>query len=212
VSVVGNFSNLVQLCDVNGDGSVTPLDALQLINEINLTGPRVLSGWNTGLYLDVNRDLLLTPQDVLAVVNYLNASAIGGAAGEGEAETVPLAIGAGESVTLTVVSGLLPGGWPPGDLPAWAASTPQSGRGAVFAEAFSGLAVADVPRVSAPGRAPAPGPNTRSQSRRDQIGESFDGDIWQRPEEFLDDLASDTALLPRPQRDHDLALADVLNT
>jgi hypothetical protein len=74
--------------EVNGDGRVTPLDALILINAIHERSARgQANAVNTPdlqpPYLDPNLDGYLTPADVLAVINYLNG--IGGSlGGEGE--------------------------------------------------------------------------------------------------------------------------------
>lgn len=61
--------------DVNNDGLVTPIDALLVINEINLRGVRSLVGSDlaTPPYIDTNGDNWLTPNDVLQVINYINA-------------------------------------------------------------------------------------------------------------------------------------------
>jgi len=63
--------------DVSGDGDVTPLDALTIINEINLNGQRELfslRGPDRGLLsrLDVNWDGALTWDDANCVINALN--------------------------------------------------------------------------------------------------------------------------------------------
>jgi hypothetical protein len=71
--------------DVNGDGLVTPLDALVLINELNVTGPRPAAvSQPAGPYYDVTRDGALTATDALIIVNYLNSKSSGAASGEGE--------------------------------------------------------------------------------------------------------------------------------
>ncbi len=68
--------------DVNGDGAVTPMDVLDLINYLNAHGSGVLpSTPEPPPYLDVNNNGDITPSDVLAVINYLNAKA-GNAEGE----------------------------------------------------------------------------------------------------------------------------------
>ncbi len=69
--------------DTNGDNAVTPLDALLVINRLNLQGFTVLAGSNipTTPYIDVTNDGELAPIDALVVINYLNANGIGG---EGE--------------------------------------------------------------------------------------------------------------------------------
>jgi hypothetical protein len=63
--------------DVNGDGLVTPLDVLILINEINRDGartlvPRTIADPGLPLFLDSNADGDVTAADVLAVINMLN--------------------------------------------------------------------------------------------------------------------------------------------
>ncbi|MCU0873109.1 MAG: DUF4394 domain-containing protein, partial [Pirellulaceae bacterium] len=71
--------------DVNGDGLVTPLDALVLINELNATGPRPAAvSQPAGPYYDVTRDGTLSANDPLVVINYLNRQPLQAAIGEGE--------------------------------------------------------------------------------------------------------------------------------
>ncbi|MFO0871157.1 MAG: dockerin type I domain-containing protein, partial [Pirellulales bacterium] len=88
------FTNPSNAMDVNGDGFVTPLDVLLVINDMNNNGSRALvtgAGGEAGasrVYLDVNRDLHVTPIDALLVVNYLNE----GPNGEGEAAADPLSV------------------------------------------------------------------------------------------------------------------------
>jgi hypothetical protein len=113
-SVVGNYTNLLDSCDVNNNGHVTPLDALTVINELNRGGPRVLSGINTGAFLDVSQDLLLTPRDALLVINRLNRAR---GSGEGESDAVMFAnsytvpdgeaAATADAATCAVVSALL---------------------------------------------------------------------------------------------------------
>ena len=73
--------------DVNGDGVVSPLDALTVLNHLSLRGAEGegLSDDQQRLRerLDVNKDGLVSPLDALLVLNYLSRrSAVGG---EGEA-------------------------------------------------------------------------------------------------------------------------------
>ena len=69
--------------DVNGDSQVSPIDALLIINELNLRGSRTLAGTNfvPPPFIDVNGDSSVSPIDVLLVINYLNVRSGGG---EGE--------------------------------------------------------------------------------------------------------------------------------
>ncbi len=80
------WQNPIQSLDVNNDGFVTPLDALLIINSLNLVGPRTLP--NPALppnapppFYDTNGDGNISPLDVLLVINRLNSSQ-----GEGEGE------------------------------------------------------------------------------------------------------------------------------
>jgi hypothetical protein len=80
-----SWQNPVNRHDVNGNGNVTPLDALLVINYINAhpgnsslpAAPHVPPP-----YLDVNGDGICSALDVLLVINDLNSPAA--AAGEGE--------------------------------------------------------------------------------------------------------------------------------
>lgn len=75
--------------DVNADGYVTAIDALRLINELNIGGPRQLTGSpapaitrfsfmaageQQPAFLDVTGDGVLNSSDALAVINKLNAA------------------------------------------------------------------------------------------------------------------------------------------
>jgi len=89
--------------DVNGDGSIEPMDVLALINDLNANGNRRLPDVPSGfdhfpLYLDVSGDNVVSPLDVLIVINLLNdpsanagqpeseaAADVDGAIAEGEA-------------------------------------------------------------------------------------------------------------------------------
>lgn len=81
------WQNHTQPCDVDADRLVKPLDALVLINAINLQGSRRLVIPPAfpdvpPVYYDVFGDNSLTAQDVLVIINYLNNPPA--AAGEGE--------------------------------------------------------------------------------------------------------------------------------
>jgi len=81
VSTPAAFQNAAEPLDVSGDGNITPLDALSVINDLNSKGARLLtravgSGGNAGPpYVDVNGDGYATPQDALMVINHLNIAA-----------------------------------------------------------------------------------------------------------------------------------------
>ena len=75
ISVRSPYHNYNLNEDVNGDGFVSPIDALLVINELNARGSGPIttaggSGWPP--MLDVNGDGLLTPIDVLLIINHLN--------------------------------------------------------------------------------------------------------------------------------------------
>lgn len=66
--------------DVNGDGFVSPIDALLIINELNARGSGPITVVDSGSgegplpMLDVNGDGMITPIDVLIIINHLNRS------------------------------------------------------------------------------------------------------------------------------------------
>ena len=82
VKVYSAFQNQRLTLDVDDDGSITPLDVLTVINDINVNGIRTLptNVPDTAPYIDTNGNGQSDPLDVLEVVNYLNSQ--GG--GEGE--------------------------------------------------------------------------------------------------------------------------------
>ena len=76
------WHNFLNIEDVNGDGLVTPIDALRVINELNAPmnsypGTSILplgaSGEQLALGLDVSCDGFVSPIDALLVINALNS-------------------------------------------------------------------------------------------------------------------------------------------
>lgn len=89
------YHNPLLPADVNADGSVQPVDALEIINYLNRNGPGPLDEAITNgaeLYFDVNADDFVTPLDALLVINHLNrnqgdsGTVNGSSEGEGEGE------------------------------------------------------------------------------------------------------------------------------
>ena|GEM_PF-7015138 len=92
--------------DVNDDDAVTPMDALQVINDLNYNGSRPVDDDLEGpegesrrgkqpraSSLDVNKDRYVSPLDALAIINYLNIqSRASTLSGEGEGESAAPAI------------------------------------------------------------------------------------------------------------------------
>lgn len=76
-------------CDASRVRSVSPLDALQIINYLNVHGttelPARFAGGNSPGFLDATGDGQVAPQDVLMIVNYLNSHSL--RSGEGELAT-----------------------------------------------------------------------------------------------------------------------------
>jgi hypothetical protein len=70
------FHNFVVPTDVNGDSTITPLDALVVINKLNTQGSGPLSGVegpkNLNSFVDVDGDNSLSPLDALRVINAIN--------------------------------------------------------------------------------------------------------------------------------------------
>lgn len=84
------WQNVKKTLDANGDGSVSPFDALVIINYINNHGSGLLPvppPTTIDFYYDTNGDGSASPADVLIVINSLNATF---ATGEGEFALPPL--------------------------------------------------------------------------------------------------------------------------
>lgn len=78
-----DWQNAVNRLDVNMSGLVEPLDALVVINDLNLNGSRPLELkplTYSGPLCDVNGDGMLSPLDALIVINSLNRVDVGSAA------------------------------------------------------------------------------------------------------------------------------------
>ena len=101
----GEFHNTAMPLDVNGDGQVSPIDVLMLINDMNQHGPRQLvavgggegedgpEGEDSRYFPDVNNDGALSPIDALHLINYLNDPTVQrGGQGEGEAAPAGLVV------------------------------------------------------------------------------------------------------------------------
>lgn len=100
ITIVGNpYKNQSNGLDVNGDGKVTPIDALNVINYLNGPLPKVLTLPHTAAapFVDVNGDGNVTPLDALLVIDYLNTLPPGGS-GEGEDPTLDSAFASGTGV------------------------------------------------------------------------------------------------------------------
>ncbi|HBJ38374.1 MAG TPA: hypothetical protein DDZ51_27205 [Planctomycetaceae bacterium] len=72
-----SLQNALLPADVNGDGQVTPIDALSIINQISRIQSGVLgeSAANLpNLFSDVNADGLITPLDALLVLTYIGSA------------------------------------------------------------------------------------------------------------------------------------------
>ncbi len=81
------YRNSRAASDVNGDGYVSPLDALLVINALNTSGARPLVGVNlSSTYWDVSGDMYLSPLDALLVINRLHGLT---GVGEGESSVHP---------------------------------------------------------------------------------------------------------------------------
>ena len=75
VNGLNAWNNLRNVLDVNDDGSVTALDALLIINELNTLGARSLiesEMVNFTRFIDVNDDGFVTAIDALLLINWLN--------------------------------------------------------------------------------------------------------------------------------------------
>ncbi len=97
VAPAPEFMNPTNRFDVNNDGDISPVDALMVINSLNLGGPRTFgsgeassSNGDTKRFVDVNGDNRLTPIDALSVINQLNrqvGQAVSGESGSKQVST-----------------------------------------------------------------------------------------------------------------------------
>jgi len=81
------YTNPNNKYDVTGDGFVSPIDVLQIVNYINAGFPSrpTLPPAAVPPYLDVNGDGFINALDVLAVIDFINSN-INGGTGSGEGE------------------------------------------------------------------------------------------------------------------------------
>jgi hypothetical protein len=109
VSNTSQWQNATNRHDVNNSGDVSPLDALLIINELNLRGSRVLTGTNfvPPPFIDVSGDSSVSPLDVLLVINYLNLRS-GSGEGEDAMAPPPAGLDSGEQNLGSSASSTLP--------------------------------------------------------------------------------------------------------
>ena len=69
--------------DVDGDGSVSPLDVLTIVNYLNAFGSGPVGTSSPPPYLDVDSDNFVSPLDALVVINFINSQNSGQGEGEG---------------------------------------------------------------------------------------------------------------------------------
>jgi hypothetical protein len=95
--VIAAQTNPRNALDVNDDTSVSPLDALLVINELNVgqTAAARAEGETHSFYLDVSADGAVSPLDALLVINELNRMSDA----EGEARAASLAAAVDTAVT-----------------------------------------------------------------------------------------------------------------
>lgn len=81
------FHNDDQPHDVDHNGSVSPGDALDIINYLNIYGPGPIGPGHPGYGYDVNGDGMVSTLDALLIINYLNrVSSAGSVDGEESSE------------------------------------------------------------------------------------------------------------------------------
>ena len=94
--LASDWQNSLAAPDVDDDSSISPLDVLILINEINRNGSRPLNQSinlqsPSVAYLDVDGDRSLSPLDVLSVINTINRGVTGaGLSLMNSSPTIPL--------------------------------------------------------------------------------------------------------------------------
>ena len=141
------WHNGLKPLDVNDDHFVSAVDALQIINTLNIVGSRELASRPHPLtkpFYDTSPDNFVSPRDALLVINYLNQGGQPEGEGEGEAavlrggafnsqEILPLlalTTGVSDDVTAAPLVSTVPaspaGPWS-SKADAWAADVPEVG-------------------------------------------------------------------------------------
>jgi GEVED domain-containing protein/dockerin type I repeat protein/Kelch motif protein/SdrD B-like protein len=110
----GEFVNFAMPADVNQDGTVAPNDLMIVINALNATGARALTGGTPTPHqmYDVNMDNALSPSDIVKLITFLNSfgSTGGGltsaktSTASGEGESSPAAATASTDLALLSTS------------------------------------------------------------------------------------------------------------
>ena len=91
----GVYTNPVDRLDVSGDGLISPVDALLVVNRLNQSGAkRVYGPQSEAPFHDTNADGLVSPLDALLVINRLNAPRSVEAEAAGPAESAPVIVAA----------------------------------------------------------------------------------------------------------------------
>lgn len=101
------YQNQSNRLDVNGDGFVSPIDVLQLVNYVNTNGSSALPfppASSGPPYLDVNGDGFASVLDILQVINYINSQTNGGGSGEGEGASDDMWVSAASLAAPTVAA------------------------------------------------------------------------------------------------------------
>lgn len=188
--------------DVNGDGAVTALDALLIVNYLNTYGPGPVGYGDPGYGYDVNSDGSVTSLDALLVVNELNRRGQDGGTTSGEGGSGEGGSGEGESVE---GERLADDGPPPAE-PRRMEVAPPSGNPRAADEAFRMLTL---------GRNTGQEPDDRSKGRswRADPGAEFTGELareadWYTPAERMSSTGAergDSADEATPEPDADLA-------
>ena len=130
------WKNPAQAVDVNGDGTVTALDALQVINQLILTSGGPLSAPSGGNspppFIDTNGDNALSALDALLVINFLIENPSGVAAAS-VAVSQTNAVALTDSTDLSAVASALDAASAPNASPSIELSPQQTNAtGAVF--------------------------------------------------------------------------------
>lgn len=199
------WQNGVNMFDVNGNGRVSPVDALLVIYHLNNIGSGPLPVPPTAEltpppYVDVSGDNEISPIDALMVISYLNTGFVPGgaegeAAGAGSAMNAPVVVGAadgeGEADPL-VVTGQF-------------ADTLLPNQAAGETAFIDGVQQRTLPADAAIATAITVGFEDRDQATPTAVKASVDP-----LDDLLDDIADDVASAQENDLAVDLALSELL--
>ncbi|QDS86455.1 hypothetical protein EC9_06170 [Rosistilla ulvae] len=174
------WQNPTDRFDVNANNTIEPLDALQILNEINRNGSRELTTDDIGArYFDVNGDGLIAPVDVLNVINEIQRTRMfdgefQASTGDSQSASDTAPVGSSDTTLNTLT--------PPSPVAAGEQAVPSSSKTRSDRE----RATDEIFAAFIPASAPLTGSDLPFRSRPSQPGAALEQDKTEKTEETND--------------------------